>query len=328
MADRVGSLTLKRVLCATDFSENAAAALEAAVALARRSKAEILVVHISPSPARTSVGVVCPPTTTTSIDEEVRADLIERLDRFARPAIAAGAEIRPILRQGDPSEEIVGEARRAHADLIVMGRHSRAAPDRWFLGSVAEAVVSRAKWPVMVVEACPRRQPEGPRHVLCAVDLGETSVNTLMCAAALTTALDADLLVLHVVACQQGEPFPDARTRLAALVAGASVGRVRERVVAGVPHEEILSAGRDNGIDLVVVGSHAGRVIDRQFLGSTTLHLLRRSECAVLVVPAQVIAETAAEDVTIGVARGVSAEPGAEFAPYASECPADGSSLK
>jgi nucleotide-binding universal stress UspA family protein len=325
MAGPIEPLALKRVLCATDFSENAAAALEAAVACARPSKAEILVVHVFPFPVRSAVGVACRPTT-PAIDEKMRAELIERLDRFAGPAVAAGAQLRCVLRQGDPSEEIVEEAESAHADLIVMGRHSRNEPARWFLGSVAEAVVSAAKWPVMVVEACARRRAEGPRHVLCAVDLGETSLNTLRCAAALTTALEADLLVLHVVACPEREPLPHARTRLAALVARASVGRVRERVAAGIPYEEILAAGRENGIDLVVVGSHAGGITDRQFIGSTTLHLLRRSECAVLVVPAQVIVERTVEDIPIGVARGVAGrEPGAEFAPYVCGRQASGS---
>lgn len=319
MAGRGEPLVLKRVLCATDFSENATAALEASVTLARPSKAEILIVHVAPFPARSAVGTVCPPAI-PGIDEKTRADLIERLDRFAHPAVAAGVENRRVLRQGDPSEEIVGESEAAPADLIVMGRHSRDAPARWFLGSVAEAVARRATSPVMVVEASVRRRPGSPHHVLCAVDLGETSVGTLRYAAALTSALDADLLVLHVLAGPGKDTVQDARARLAALVSGASVasGRVRERVVTGVPYEEILTAGRENGIDLVVVGSHADGIFDRQFIGSTTLHLLRRSECAVLVVPAQVIAETVVEDVPIGVARGVAGrEPGAEFAPYA-----------
>jgi hypothetical protein len=54
--------------------------------------------------------------------------------------------------------------------------------------------------------------------------------------------------------------------------------------------------GRENGIDLVVVGSHGGGIFDRQFIGSTTLHLLRESGCAVLVVPARVVAETSASE--------------------------------
>ena len=308
MADRIEPLVLKRVLCATDFSLNAAAALEAAVAIARPSKAEIVVMHVSPFTVRSAVGAVCPPTTPPDIDEETRADLVETLDRFARPAIAAGAKTGRVLRQGDPGEEIVREAQRTHADLIVMGRHSRAGPARWFLGSVSEAVVSRARCPVMVTGAFPRQCAEAPRHVLCAVDLGETSAATLTYAAAVTSALEADLLVLHVVAGPAEDPcapspfdahehprrtVQDTRTRLAALVASASVpgGRVQERVVTGVPHPDILTVGREEEIDLVVVGSHGDGICDRQFIGSTTLHLLRESGCAVLVVPAPVIAE-------------------------------------
>jgi nucleotide-binding universal stress UspA family protein len=58
-------------------------------------------------------------------------------------------------------------------------------------------------------------------------------------------------------------------------------------VVTGVPYQEILAAGREDGSDLLVVGSHAGGVVDRQFLGSTTVHLLRHAQCPVLVVPAR-----------------------------------------
>jgi nucleotide-binding universal stress UspA family protein len=298
MESRNEPIVLERVLCATDFSANAAAALESAVAIARPSKAEILVVHVLPFPVRSAVGVVCQPRTTDGVDDATPADLLERLDRFARPAIAAGAETGRILRHGDPSEEIVGEAHRVRADLIVMGRHSRDASARVFLGSVAEGVVSRATCPVMVVQACPRRRARRPRRVLCGVDLGETAAPTLRYAAALTTALEAELLLLHVVARPEEGAVRDAGTRLAAIVACAPVtsGRVQHRVVAGKPYEEILAMGRANRVDLVVVGSHARGTVHRPFIGSTTLHLLRRSDCAVLVVPSRVIAETTVED--------------------------------
>jgi hypothetical protein len=45
-----------------------------------------------------------------------------------------------------------------------------------------------------------------------------------------------------------------------------------------------------------VVGLQAGGVVTRQFLGSTTLHLLRHQEGALLLVPAPVPIEQASED--------------------------------
>jgi nucleotide-binding universal stress UspA family protein len=59
---------------------------------------------------------------------------------------------------------------------------------------------------------------------------------------------------------------------------------VRRAVVVGRPRDAILGAA--DRTDGVVVGAHAGRITHRQFIGSTTLHLLRCAACDVLVVPA------------------------------------------
>lgn len=277
----------KRLLCATDFSANAAAALEAAVALARLATAKVMVVHVMPRPRPATGAGTCWPAP-PGVSDPTRADVVENLERFARPAIAAGVEIERVVRQGEPAQEILREAQRAGADLIVMGRHSRS-PDHWFLGSVAEHVVGGAPCPVLAVKPLPHRRGR-PRHVVCALDLGETAPATLAHAAALTRALDAELLVLHVVAGGAQDTIQDARAGLAAVAAGVSVpaARVQQRVVEGTPREEILGAAAGEGETdrVVVVGSHGGGIRNRPFVGSTTLHLLRNSECDVLVVPA------------------------------------------
>jgi nucleotide-binding universal stress UspA family protein len=120
--------------------------------------------------------------------------------------------------------------------------------------------------------------------VLCALDLGATAEATLAHAVAMANALEGELLVLYVAASRGIEV---ARNALAALVAKAPVASrgLQERVVTGVPYVEILAAARESGSDLVVVGSHGGGVGDRPFLGSTTLHLFRHSQCPVFVVP-------------------------------------------
>lgn len=288
MVARGESWALRRVLCATDFADNAAGARDAAVALARPANARILFVHVTPCPVYGRGQPTGPFSPVT--EPKARAALAEQLDRFAGPAIAAGVETDRVLRRGDPAEEIVREAQQARVDLVVLGRHSRATPEEWFLGSVAERVLKKTPCPVMVVAPYPRRRGQGPRHVICAIDLKETTPVTLAHAAALTTALDGDLLVLHVMASLADGTVEEVRGKLSALVAKAEVpaGRVQQRMVAGRPQQEILGAGHEGGSDLLVVGTHGGGIIDRQFIGSTTLHVVRRSECDVLVVPAPV----------------------------------------
>jgi nucleotide-binding universal stress UspA family protein len=53
----------------------------------------------------------------------------------------------------------------------------------------------------------------------------------------------------------------------------------------GLPADEILSAARETGADLVVMGSHGHGALYHLFTGSVVTGVLRRIDCPVLVVP-------------------------------------------
>jgi nucleotide-binding universal stress UspA family protein len=287
LPDTNDSWALKHLLCATDFSEGAAAALEVAVVLARPFQAEIRIVHVRRAPVPRGSPVACLAHVPGS-EAKSPADIMQELNRCGQAALASGVAARSATLQGDPADQIVREAKHTAADIIVMGRHSHGASHPRVLGSVAEGVLRKAPCPVVVVRTFPRHRGEGPRHVLCGLDLGETSEATLRYAIAVTKAFDADLQVLHVAADREAER---ARGALAAAVAGASTTsgpRIQASVVTGVAYEQILGMAGQNDVDLIVVGSHGGGLVERQFLGSTTLHLLRQAESPVLVVPARV----------------------------------------
>jgi len=67
-----------------------------------------------------------------------------------------GLEIEHRVRQGDPRQEILEEAKEWGADLIVVGSHGRTGIQRWLLGSVAEHVVRHAPCSVEVVRQVKR----------------------------------------------------------------------------------------------------------------------------------------------------------------------------
>ena len=71
-------------------------------------------------------------------------------------------------------------------------------------------------------------------------------------------------------------------------------GEVREgltdveySVVRGVPYEEILKFAAEQGVDLIVMGTHGRSGIDRVIFGSTTEKVVRNSDCPVLTVKSQ-----------------------------------------
>lgn len=55
-------------------------------------------------------------------------------------------------------------------------------------------------------------------------------------------------------------------------------------IVKGVPYEEILKFAKENNIDLIVIGTHGRKGLDRALFGSTAERVVRNSTCPVLTV--------------------------------------------
>ena len=150
---------VRELLVATDFSDEAEAAVGVAIDYARRLDARLHVLHV---PSREDV------------------DVTQRLSDASAPA---GSDVPVIIASiaGDPAEEILAYARRHPIDLVVVGTHGRSGFSRMLLGSVADRVVRGASCPVLMVppgalaSAPPsiptvdEREPHMPRRcIVCA----------------------------------------------------------------------------------------------------------------------------------------------------------------
>jgi nucleotide-binding universal stress UspA family protein len=150
-------------------------------------------------------------------------------------------------------------------------------------------------------------------HILCPIDLSETSSRALAHAAALSRWYGARLTVLHVV-----PTFDPVQVRSQALTGAVRIEypSPREDVLAevmrvaidqagvapdaafavesGDPVSAIVDQALAMSADLVVMGTHGHRGFKRFLLGSVAEHLLREAPCPVLTVPPHARAETAA----------------------------------
>ena len=59
---------------------------------------------------------------------------------------------------------------------------------------------------------------------------------------------------------------------------------LKTAIRTGIPDETILSYVEENGIDLLVMGTHGRRGVSRYLLGSTTEQVLRRAPVPVLTI--------------------------------------------
>lgn len=129
---------LRRVLVATDFSRDANSAFQIVRGLAPKLQASIRVVHASES----------------SSNNKQAERMITRQVRALRDD---GIEAEGGCVQGEPVEAILRQAATYQTDLLAVGTRGRRGLSRLVLGSVAEALLRRAGYPVLTAKH--KREP-------------------------------------------------------------------------------------------------------------------------------------------------------------------------
>jgi nucleotide-binding universal stress UspA family protein len=138
--------TLRRVLLTTDLSELSAGAL------ARGAEVAAQLASPGPPEVRCLAAAWASEEAATPIaPEQLREQAGEELTRFLAPLQLPFADVRLLIRSGDPAREIVAEAAEWNADLVVVGSRGRLGVSRFLLGSVATSVLRSSACHVLVV---------------------------------------------------------------------------------------------------------------------------------------------------------------------------------
>jgi len=220
-----------------------------------------------------------------------------------------GQTVTTTLLEGKPAVRISEYADEQDADLIVVGRQGLTGLGRRLLGGVTERVLHRSDVPVLVISG---RDSEGdieadyPR-VLITTDGSENAEVAIPHGTAIAQRYGSDVHVLNVVDIQAaGGAFNvgglekeflerlDARGQeavdsVANKIEESAPGITVETTVERTASFEGAAAGvreyiEENGIDLVIMGSHGRSNLKRQLLGSVASTVLRTVDVPVLVV--------------------------------------------
>ena len=147
-------VALKKALVVTDFSPDAAAAIDYAVKLAKLAGIQIALLHIVEVPTyQIHPEVVAARKRVDETFEAMRQRAAERLEALAEVVRNEGVNCTATVRLGIPTEEILTEAEKTEPDLIFIGNKGTSALARFLLGSTAERVVRYARCSVLVVRA-------------------------------------------------------------------------------------------------------------------------------------------------------------------------------
>jgi len=149
-----------RILVAVDDSPAGLEAARLATALAAANKARLKLVHVI------SDGTLARALAAPRVAEPPQHDQAQEaqalLLRLRTRAQQAGVEVEIEKVQGDAAPCVLDEARRWHADLVVVGRSEIRGPGSSYVGSVTRHILEFSECPVLVTVGTTRRQHDRP----------------------------------------------------------------------------------------------------------------------------------------------------------------------
>ncbi|EFI35917.1 UspA domain protein [Desulfonatronospira thiodismutans ASO3-1] len=142
------------------------------------------------------------------------------------------------------------------------------------------------------------------KKILCAVDFSEMTPKVVEYADTLAKKMDADVHVIFVVqrldhyasfnvappSLQEihGEVLGEAEKKIDALVQEQfSTDKVTAKVLSGHADEEILRYAKDENVDLIVMGTHGRKGVDRLLFGSIAEKVVKTSQVPVMTIRPQ-----------------------------------------
>ena len=287
-----------KLLVAVDHSETSQAVLKEVVARPWPVKSCVEVLNVV-EPAHMW-------TVSQTAEETIRlsTDLVHRAAEELRSwDLEAGG----VSLKGDAKRVILHRAEETKADFVFVGSHGSSAL-RFLLGNVSSAVASHAPCSVEIVRTREGKLP-GIQKILLATDGSEFSERAARSIAERPWPKGTEIEVLSVVELVLGSaqallepPYVDsdqlelqrqqgmqrAQNAVASAVEILSKAfpKVSESisVLLGGPKSVIIDEAEKWGADLIVVGSHGHRGIERFLLGSVSEGVALHAKCSVEVI--------------------------------------------
>ncbi|TWU47342.1 putative universal stress protein [Rubripirellula tenax] len=294
-----------KVLLATDGSENAIEAAMFLKHLARKETFDVCVYTVSFVPQHPHNSAFEPWYPQWLEQERDRVTIFQN-----RIKTILGDSCRSISVGhgfGAPIPELLDEAKRTQADLVVVGAKGHTTLHRLLLGSTSDSIATHAECSVLVVRG--RVDSEGkpfsvignPPKILFAYDGSKgsreaideqlslnwspaTQVNVISVATAAYAFFDDTFAAMAA----QFEAEQAEQTRLEAEHISGEIAAKFPSTTVEVPRanhigDAIVSAAEANVNDLIVIGDSGHTLIGDLLLGSTSKYVLRHAPCSVWI---------------------------------------------
>ena len=293
-------MTIETILIPTDGSEQAEAAARRGFEFAKQLSAAVHLVSVADVAIAATAGYSGDsPRIRTHLREQAET-YVSRLEPAARDR---DLDVTTAVCEGIPGETLVEYAEHLAVDAILIGTSGRGGVARTVIGSVADKVIRTASVPVIALTRDAVDREDGSvDSILLPTDGSDAAEAAAGRGIDLAAQLSVPVHLLFVadedVSGGLASLFSDAERdsveqlrqgggdHLARLGAAAREQGV-EFVAAtreGNPVEEIVDNATENGIDMVVMGTHGRGGFERFLVGSVTDRVIRTAPVPVMAV--------------------------------------------
>jgi len=297
------ALAAASIVCGTDFSDEAAQAVEVAAMFAKRIGESLVLVHAVNEQRQENL----PGGLHDSLALYARAQLHDERERLR----ALQVEAIEAFRTGAPDAVLLEEAAANHARLLVMAAAKRRSLSRWLPGSVVERVAEAAHAPTLVVrESAPLlRWVRGERRlrVFVGADFSAPSEAALRWVDWLRHMGPCDVVVAYLdpglASFPAADLYPsllvdDMALKTARMqercfqqgvrkLLGRSRVRVRFETNWALSDAHLIRLATEERADLMVIGTHSRRGWNRLGHHSVSRGVLHYAPLNVACVPAR-----------------------------------------
>ena len=283
-----------RIVAGVDWSDEAFAAVEQVGLLYRPD--DVVLIH------GVDLGMFQSPMVAGAVNlqgyDEFRQAMIEAgrqaVERCRALLPAEIPSIRTLCEVQHPAAFILDSAAAVKADLIAMGTHDHSRMTEVFAGSISHRILLHASVPTLIV----KRKARPVARVLLAVEGREDAIRLStwltshpfknpVAVTILSVVPSLHIVNPHLMAGLEGWSEQSKRhaeqvvTDMAQALTSPQF-TVATDVRLGDPVTTVCEAG--NSHDLIVIGSHGRKGLDRFLLGSVSQAIVHQTGCSVLVV--------------------------------------------
>ena len=283
-----------RIVAGVDWSGEAFAAVEQVGLLYRPD--EVVLVH------GVDLGMFQSPIVAGAVNLQGYDEFRQALMDAGRQAVercrtllpAETPSIRTLCEVQHPAAFILDSADTVKADLIAVGTHDHSRVTEVFAGSVSHRVLLHATVPTLIVKGKARPVT----RVLMAAEGREDAIRlhtwltshpfknpvavTILSVVPSLHMVNARLMVGLESWSEQSERYAEQVVNDTARALASPHFTVSTMVCTGDPVTTVCEAG--NSHDLIVVGSHGRKGLDRFLLGSVSHGIVHQAGCSVLVI--------------------------------------------